>query len=110
MFVHFEFYNRYENYYFSRISKIIYVTRGTWIFIWQMFCPLFRMHIKLFFKQMCCISGYKRGLSINSDERQKNDDLLDVYKNSSNSFLYSSLNMEIVCSILKGINVILRDV
>ena len=36
------------------------------------------------------------------------DDLLDSY-NNTNSFLYSSLNMEIVCSILKGINVIVRD-
>jgi hypothetical protein len=35
--------------------------------------------------------------------------LLDQY-NNSNSFLYSSLNMEIVCTILKGINVVLREI
>ena len=35
---------------------------------------------------------------------------MDLYENSSRSFLYSSLNMEIVCSILKGINVVLRDI
>lgn len=35
---------------------------------------------------------------------------MDLYENSSRSFLYSSLNMEIVCSILKGINVVLREI
>jgi len=30
--------------------------------------------------------------------------------NNTNSFLYSSLNMEIVCSILKGINTVLREI
>lgn len=33
----------------------------------------------------------------------------DAYLNM-NSFLYSSLNMEIVCTILKGINVVLREI
>ena len=113
LFVNFEFYNRYENYYYSRISKILYVTRGMAIFIWQMFCPLFRMQLKLFFKSICCVfgcCGHKRGISMDFEKQKKVDEIVDIYKNSSNSFLYSSLNMEIVCSILKGINVILRDV
>ena len=39
----------------------------------------------------------------------KFSNLLDQYRNL-NSFLYSSLNMEIVCTILKGINVVLREI
>ena len=43
-------------------------------------------------------------------EKQKEfDTLIDQY-NNANSFLYSSLNMEIVCTILKGINVVLREI
>lgn len=34
---------------------------------------------------------------------------MDAYLNM-NSFLYSSLNMEMVCVILKGINVVLREI
>lgn len=37
------------------------------------------------------------------------DELQDAYLNM-NSFLYSSLNVEIVCAILKGINVVLREI
>jgi len=37
------------------------------------------------------------------------NELYNKYQNM-NSFLYSSLNMEIVCSILKGINIILREI
>jgi len=36
------------------------------------------------------------------------EELLDKYENT-NSFLFSSLNMEIVYSILEGINKVVRD-
>lgn len=48
-------------------------------------------------------------LSINSVKKEELDQLIDAYLNM-NSFLYSSLNMEIVCTILKGINVVLREI
>lgn len=30
--------------------------------------------------------------------------------NEGNAFIYSSMNMELVCTILKGINVVLREI
>lgn len=42
-------------------------------------------------------------------KQEKLDQLVDAYTNM-NSFLYSSLNMEMVCTILKGINVVLREI
>ena len=43
------------------------------------------------------------------NEEDSYEDLL-LQNDTSNSFLYSSLNMEIVCSILKGINIVLREI
>lgn len=60
----------------------------------------------MFSKPKCIIS--KKALLQSGKIYKQFDDLLDSY-NNTNSFLYSSLNMEIVCSILKGINVIVRE-
>ena len=49
-------------------------------------------------------------IMINENGRYEEfNELYNKYQNM-NSFLYSSLNMEIVCSILKGINIILREI
>ena len=55
--------------------------------------------------------GRKQRRSIKMDEAKKKKfaELMDAYLNM-NSFLYSSLNMEMVCVILKGINVVLREI
>ncbi len=51
----------------------------------------------------------QRSIKEKESEQKKFDKLLDCY-NNTNSFIYSSLNMEIVCTILKGINVVLREI
>ena len=70
------------------------------LFTWLCLCPLFRKHVAESFSTKCCKKRFQ--------STEKFSDLLDKYRNL-NSFLYSSLNMEIVCTILKGINVVLRD-
>ena len=66
-----------------------------------MFCPIFR---HFFFKQFTFIKK-----KFKDHDSAQFDKLLNKY-NNTNSFLYSSLNMEIVCSILKGINTVLREI
>jgi hypothetical protein len=81
--------------------QIIYVSRGVLLFAWLCLCPIFRKHVRESISSLCC---RKKDASMD-----KFSNLLDQYRNL-NSFLYSSLNMEIVCTILKGINVVLREI
>ena len=103
-YIHFLFWTRWENFYLYQISTITYSLRGTLIFLHLSTCPIFRQTIKDQFS--CCLRRNGR----RSGNYDKFGDLMDLYENSSRSFLYSSLNMEIVCSILKGINVVLREI
>lgn len=50
----------------------------------------------------------KKKSTLTFEKKVELEQLVDAYLNM-NSFLYSSLNMEIVCCILKGINVVLRE-
>jgi len=71
--------------------------------------PIFRkvvMDLLDKIKGYCVSSRIKKKKS--NDLYKQFSDLLDTY-NTTNSFLYSSLNQEIVYSILKGINVIVRE-
>ena len=71
----------------------------------MMTCPLFRsIAFETIKARLCC-----KKQSDKKDESGDFDELLNRY-NNTNSFLYSSLNMEIVCSILKGINIVLREI
>ena len=105
----FLFWVNYDVYVFRSIAKLIFLSRGTVIFIWLLTSPIFRKVLKdRFFDLFNYILCMKRK---KNDPRQTDiefEDLLDTY-NNTNSFLYSSLNMEIVCSILKGINVVVRE-
>ena len=74
--------------------------------------PVFRKilfeTLKRFYQKLCCVKQKKGRISKHKTVYKQFEELLDSY-NNTNSFLYSSLNMEIVYSILKGINVIVRE-
>jgi len=77
--------------------------------MWLCQCPIFR---KFAFSKV--LKGCKKRNNSENDglteiEKKQFAGLLQDY-DSSNQFLYSSLNMEIVCTILKGINVVLREI
>lgn len=96
------------------IGRVVYCSRGIMIYIWLCICPLFRHYTKAdilevwkFFK--FCGKYSRRSLKLDEAKKKQFDELMDAYLNM-NSFLYSSLNMEMVCVILKGINVVLREI
>ena len=103
-YTYFLYWTRWNNFYVYQIGTLIYSMRGLLIFCHLCTCPIFRQTIKDQFSCLCCKQKKRSG------NYEKFGDLMDLYENSSRSFLYSSLNMEIVCSILKGINVVLRDI
>lgn len=74
----------------------------------MMTCPLFRkIALDTIRIRLCCRK--RKDVSRESGRYGDFDEILNIY-NNTNSFLYSSLNMEIVCSILKGINIVLREI
>lgn len=92
------------------------------MFFWLSICPLFRARafnytVIVFYRIVYCCNRTKRlkaeqRIMQEDSEHSRNvelDELQDAYLNM-NSFLYSSLNVEIVCAILKGINVVLREI
>ena len=85
----------------------MFVSRGIAIFIWLCQCPVFREKVKNFFTDKICKA--KRRKSGFNFKGQNLKELVDTYENS-NTFLFSSLNTEFVCVILKGINVVLREI
>ena len=100
------------------IYRLIFVSRGILLFCWLCLCPIFRMYAKKAITsrlQLLFAKKKNRGEKIGDNDmeedsrKQEFGELLDQYQNT-NSFLYSSLNMEIVCTILKGINVVLREI
>jgi hypothetical protein len=70
--------------------------------------PIFKYVIKdSLYKIFCCLCKKKKKLQ-KSETLKEMEALLDKYSNT-NSFLFSSLNMEIVYSILEGISKVVRD-
>jgi hypothetical protein len=87
----------------------VYELRGILLFLWMLTCPLFRKITFDTLKMSYFWCRKKKDEKMKSESYLEFDELLNRY-NNTNSFLYSSLNMEIVCSILKGINIVLREI
>ena len=97
-----------NKFFILHILYLIYEFRGILLFLWMLTCPLFRKITKDTLTTFLCGEQHQDKMDDKGDYEEF-DELLNRY-NNTNSFLYSSLNMEIVCSILKGINIILRDI
>ena len=101
VFADYVIFQAYDDYKITIITRIFYSSSGLLFFLWLLTDPIFK---KVLTSLVCCCS--KKNES--TQDVKHFEALMDKYQNT-NSFLFSSLNMEIVYSILKGINVIVRE-
>lgn len=97
---------------------VLQKARGILLFIWLCRCPIYRYHLSTLMTnlfccgQRCCAAKDEKEKERREREKRMQALLADTYESydSLNSFLFSSLNMEMVYAILKGVNVVLREI
>ena len=80
--------------------------------MWLLNCDIFRTFVisdLQILTRFVCRNPHTFGILRANKNEEKIKELYELY-NSQNSFLYSSLNMELVYAILRGINVCLREI
>lgn len=104
MFWYYSLPTKLTNNWFTAFTHILYYFREVILFIWLLTDPLFRYTYFRYPIQLLC---RRRGKLMNLT---KFDKLIEIYEHSSQAFLGVSLNMEIVCSALTGINKTLKEI